>query len=127
MKFEEALSNLRINKILKRKSWLDTMLHMKNHDIYQLGTFIKWDCKYEDVIADDWEIVDPDDIQEFQISVNDLKKHGVSDESIQGIKKDYSLISGLKTIRLGEGEKISSLDLNIENLIKPSQFNSLIP
>lgn len=115
MNFEEALANLKIGKILTRKAWTDIRIHTSNNKIVLFKKYNnnQWEPKQEDILADDWEIVDPDDIKEFHLSVNELKELGVNEEAISELKDKFcssiKKLVGSKLMNPETEEKIKEL------------------
>jgi len=42
-------------------------------------------------LAQDWKVIDPDDIEEFSLSINELKNLGVSQDSIDELRKKNTM------------------------------------
>ena len=95
MKFEEAMCNLRDNKILTRLVWNGKRIEFKNNEfnvINQKPSVIvkeKWNPEHDDIAAQDWTIIDPDDLKEFLLSANQLKELGIRQSEIDKLKGSF--------------------------------------
>jgi len=137
MKFEEAMENLRDSKLLTRDEWKGKRIQLKNNHFYILNeNFLlgvsteKWDKNDEDILADDWKIVDQNDLKEFHLSINELKNLGVSQEAIDEFKKTLPLLGRLKgTEVIMDKDKLSLLSQAVPNSIvanfKPIDYSHL--
>ncbi len=97
MNFDEALKNLRDNKVVTRSSWHGESLELKN-DQFIVTTqkspetiSEQWNPKHDDLQANDWILIDPDDIKKFHLSINQLKSLGVNQEAIDELEKPDTL------------------------------------
>ena len=122
MKFEEALQNLRENKILTRSNWHGRRLECNNNKFWvtyesmPVNESKEWVPSQEDIWAEDWVLVDLDDIKTFHLSVNQLKDLGVSQEAIDGLEntKDKimnKLFKDLDPSSLKDLQNISTLNV----------------
>jgi len=92
--FEEALKNLKDNKILSRSNWkmINKRIELNNNQFNAItekspeNTSEKWVPDHEDILAEDWILIDPADIKKYHLSVNQLKSFGVSQESIDELE-----------------------------------------
>ncbi|EHQ90195.1 hypothetical protein [Desulfosporosinus youngiae] len=84
--FSQALANLKIGEILTRKALVGKMIKMESNQfvLWSNNLFNKptYNFTNEDIMAEDWEVIDPDDIKVFNLSVNQLKDLGVSETDI---------------------------------------------
>jgi hypothetical protein len=93
--FENALTNLKDNKILTRTEWQGKKwVELKN------GKFIittqkipfensseQWNPTQDDMLAIDWILIDPDDIKQvYYLSVNQLKNLELSQNTLAELK-----------------------------------------
>ena len=96
MKFEEALAHLRNHKILTRIAWKDKRLEFEQHEFNIVTSKpaerskARWKPDHDDLAAQDWALVDPDDIKEFTLSVNQLKELGVKQSKIDSLKGAFA-------------------------------------
>lgn len=127
MNFEQALDNLRTGEILTRSTWVGKMIKMENKQfvIWGNNSFDRpiYNCTSEDILAEDWEVIDPNNIKEFSLSVNELKNLGVSQEAIDKLKSEKVNILGVssKLVDLIDPEKIKEL------LNTPMQSSYTVP
>jgi hypothetical protein len=95
MRFEEAIANLRNKKILTRVVWNGKQIEFANNQLNLItkkpSSMLKekWNPDHEDIVAQDWTIVDPDDVKEFSLSVNQLKALGVEQTKIDKLKGSF--------------------------------------
>lgn len=124
MNFNQAFENLKNGEILTRKAWVNKMIKTNNNQfvIWSNNPFDRsttYNCTDEDIFAEDWELVDPDDIKEFYLSVNQLKALKVSNEAIDELKNQLPkrLIDLCNSELIIDPDKLKEFISNPPNLL----------
>ncbi|WP_139257308.1 Thoeris anti-defense Tad2 family protein [Desulforamulus aeronauticus] len=142
MTYEEAISELKDNKIIGRSNWDGKFVRCKNKEFEVItqkqpeSISEQWLPGNEDIWADDWILIDPNDIKRFHLSVNQLKTLGVSQEAINELKKPDTLPNSTEQpsnvqkivdkLFGGDSTKIK-LNLSPEDILKNIQNNIQVP
>lgn len=93
MMYEDAIKNIKDNKIIGRSNWDGKFIKRSNNEFEVItqkqpeSISEQWLPSNEDILADDWKLIDPDDIKKFHLSVNQLKNLGVCQETIDELEK----------------------------------------
>lgn len=128
MKFEEAMENLRQDKILTRKAWISKdllTLDLKNKKFIKNKTN-DYTPTTEDHLAEDWELVCPDEIVEFHISANELKELGVDETKIDELRKRKNPYISDELVKKLRDEILLPDYSSVDRLsIKPMMINNL--
>ena len=100
--FKEVFNNLKNNEKISREKWGGKRYLQLNEFQLSAGEILEFELMLnlkfksspwkesvsfnEDLLADDWKVVTEEEINFFLLSERDLKKYGVSDEDIEGLK-----------------------------------------